>query len=523
MNWKPLALCALTTVIFIILGWNRHPPIETNQKSQSRPHKSPTHNGSPPFSGQAPPHPDLNHTSPSAIANQRLVSFSSEQALNKFLNSINNHPSIKLLGKGRLGHTANLAYSDLNALSELLPEDAEAYENYPVHPPILLRESINPDAEGMNGRMKEWMGISEDNSAWGEGIKVAIIDTGVTDHAVFSDGITAYSLIESPRGSETHPHGTAMASLWRDSDGRIPAIAPAVDLSSIQVADHTGLSNSFLLAEGINLAVAEGVDIVTISMSSPNTNPYLDQAIANAKENGTLIVASAGNEGAYLEVFPASNPDVISVGAIGYNLEHTGFSNRSAMVDLVAPGRSIYAAGPEDTYIASTGTSPAAQISGATIAAFMSEGGYSDPYKASEIYLEHLNDLGAQGRDDYYGQGYPQMDVLLNHQVSGRYDAAIAGHVINTQDPSAPYLQVVVDNPGTEGLSDATLHLTAEGKSYEIPMPYIYAGESHLFQLPVPLSNNKTIQVNSRIELENGLHDVRPKDNARESQITLSD
>jgi len=463
-----------------------------------------------------PDHSSQNTTPEGALPNERLISFSDSTSLENFLRSIEGS-SVKLLGRSNYSNTLRIGFSNFADLAKRLPAEASTLYNFPVTPPPIEQGSINPNAEPFQGRMKEWMGIFSDNTAWGEGVTVAVLDTGIIPHTAFGDDVKSLSVTGSLGNSETNSHGTAMASLWRSSDGNIPAIAPAVDLISIQTMDDTGASNLFNLSEAIYLAVEEGAQIIPISMGASSTNSLLDGAISYARDNGALIIASAGNSGIDTPFYPAAHPDTLSIAAIDYYRNHPGFSNTGDTLSFTAPGVGVLTADTNGGYALSSGTSPAAQIAGNVIAASMSELGISDPYEAWEIVSENLNELGVTGQDSLFGIGYPQMDVILNYDQAGRYDAAIAStlYASNPQTGTGE-MQIVVSNPGTENLTGATLAFDVAGSSYTTPIPTIESGESHDFTIPLPLPANNSEQpvtITSKVLLPDGTIDVRPRDN----------
>lgn len=511
-----VALCA-------VIGWHIGTPqakvIEDLSALRPTPLSTSTHRVFPP---QKSSHLDQRND-PGAISNERIISFRSSKSLEDFLRKASSK-GVYLLGRSSFGNKLRVRFESLEQLRSILPDDAESILNYIVSPPSLEEGMLNSGAVAFEGRMKEWMGIHEDNSDWGDSVKVAVLDTGIQNHEVFANNITAFSLVDYKEGALQNPHGTAMASLWRDGDGRIPAIAPAVELLSYQVADETGVSNLFLLSEAIYLATEQGADLITISMGAAHTNALLDDAIACAKQNGALIVASAGNNGEEVNIFPAAHPDVLSIGAIDFHNNYPGFSNTGDQISFVAPGVGILTAGEEGSYALSTGTSPAAQIGAATIAATMSELHISDPYEAYELIRTNLNELGVPGDDNIFGEGRPQMDVILNYDQPGIYDGAIAASLFNRDSATqSGQLQIVIDNPGTEPLSKATLFITANKQSFEASLPKISPKESYQFNLPIPISlNAENLSVTSRVQLENGLQDARPNDNSIKASFLLS-
>ncbi len=107
------------------------------------------------------------------------------------------------------------------------------------------------------------------------------------------------------------------------------------------------------IAAGINWAVANGANVISLSLGSPTDDPGgpEDTAVANAISAGIIVVAAAGNDGVYTAIdFPAALPGVISVGATSLN-DHgnpnnpvgateyvAAYSNFSPRLDVVAPG-----------------------------------------------------------------------------------------------------------------------------------------------------------------------------------------
>jgi subtilisin family serine protease len=131
------------------------------------------------------------------------------------------------------------------------------------------------------------------------------------------------------------------------------------------------------IAMGIRYAVDNGAKVINTSFGKYfSTHPeWVMEAIAYAAENDVLIVNAAGNEGIDLDetrVYPndetPENPtnfvdNFINVGSItaeyGGNLV-SGFSNYGDnSVDVFAPGSSIYATTPLNTYEFLQGTSMA--------------------------------------------------------------------------------------------------------------------------------------------------------------------
>ncbi|MGH7764553.1 MAG: S8 family serine peptidase, partial [Candidatus Dormibacteraceae bacterium] len=97
-----------------------------------------------------------------------------------------------------------------------------------------------------------------------------------------------------------------------------PGVAPQADIYAYRVFGCAGSSNVVDLA--INRAVADGVDVISMSLGSPlgGTDDPTSVAAQNAFNDGITVVASAGNNGtnAYLVGSPSTDNGVLSVAAI---------------------------------------------------------------------------------------------------------------------------------------------------------------------------------------------------------------
>jgi subtilisin family serine protease len=114
----------------------------------------------------------------------------------------------------------------------------------------------------------------------------------------------------------------------------------------IKVLDYTGNGFDDDIVEGIYHAVANGADVINMSIGFPGSGggalpcseiAGLNDALDYAHAQGVVLVAAAGNDGGIVSC-PAAHPDVISVGAAGYNGLATWYSNNGAALDISAPG-----------------------------------------------------------------------------------------------------------------------------------------------------------------------------------------
>ena len=163
----------------------------------------------------------------------------------------------------------------------------------------------------------------------GEGIKIAVIDTGV-DHLhpdLFGFGpggkiVGGYNFVdESKMPVDTNGHGTEVSGIIA-SDGQLRGIAPKASIFAYKVSEDGENVSSDLIIKAINKAIEDDVDIINISLGVNKTNSKIDDVVSKATRNGIVVVVAAGNDGPGLETIgsPGQSSDAITVGATYNNI-----------------------------------------------------------------------------------------------------------------------------------------------------------------------------------------------------------
>jgi subtilisin family serine protease len=182
-----------------------------------------------------------------------------------------------------------------------------------------------------------------------EGFTVGIPDTGadlgrlggVHDRLIVAN-FTHGSSVDV---SDAIDHGTEIASLIGADrvDLGVKGVAPDVGLAVARIAT-TNACDPGTLARNLIYAFAwfrkiGDVQIVNVSLTL-KPNPALVQSLRALQQSGTLVVAATGNDPTPGKTtFPASEPHVIGVGALGSGKRKIyPDSGRGSFVDLVAPG-----------------------------------------------------------------------------------------------------------------------------------------------------------------------------------------
>lgn len=178
----------------------------------------------------------------------------------------------------------------------------------------------------------------------GVGVTVAILDTGIDlQHPMFSGHLLL--LNNSDLISDTNtPDDVGPGLAWGHGThvaGVIHALAPDAQLMPLRILDSQGRGNTFVLAYAIELAVANGADVINLSLGADCRSQVLADTIAAALAQGVLIVAAAGNDGNPALQCPAGTPGVIGVAAVDAQKRRAIWSNYGGWVDLAAPGVGI--------------------------------------------------------------------------------------------------------------------------------------------------------------------------------------
>jgi subtilisin family serine protease len=181
-------------------------------------------------------------------------------------------------------------------------------------------------------------------------------------------------------------HGTAVAAIvlgvgdgvCRNSGDLLVTSYPVLD-------DENSGAQPDEIADAIDQAVTDGVDLLNISVDVFSDSPRMRESVERAVEAGVVIVAAAGNRAGLGAGYPAAYESVISVGALGSEGELAPFSAARGL-DLAAPGVDVQTIDREGNPVSVSGTS----VSAAAIAHLCIELIRSNRLEHSEL-LKALN------------------------------------------------------------------------------------------------------------------------------------
>ena len=256
-------------------------------------------------------------------------------------------------------------------------------------------------------------------------VTVAVLDSGMDQsdfNTYLSDRTFEYYCVAECGGGEirdgaSNKHGTHVGGIVMEG-------TPSnVQLLVIKVtANAVGGSYNSDVITGINHAVAEGVDVINMSLGGPDYDVAMENALAAADDVGIISTASAGNDNEDTLNYPASYDNTFSIAALQLCDEEadcvvekwtetepdpeTGKiygSNYGEKIDFALPG--AVGAGINEHYM--SGTSQASPHMAAMLANLKSLNKDLTRASAKELLKDYSIDFGDEGWDEYYGWGMP--------------------------------------------------------------------------------------------------------------------
>ncbi|MHB8984013.1 MAG: S8 family serine peptidase [Carboxydocellales bacterium] len=157
--------------------------------------------------------------------------------------------------------------------------------------------------------------------------------------------------------------------------------APQVEIYSVKALDRTGSGYLSDIIEGLQWAVTNKMQVISMSLGTNSDNQSFHDAIIAVYNAGIIQVAAAGNDGPTDNSvdFPAKYPETIAVSAIDNLGQIPSWSSRGPEVDLAAPGVNINSTWNNDLYKVISGTSMATPHVTGTVALTIAAKGQMAP------------------------------------------------------------------------------------------------------------------------------------------------
>ena len=272
-------------------------------------------------------------------------------------------------------------------------------------------------------------------------VTIAVLDTGIQMNHPDLQGriLPGWDYVNNDSDpSDDHGHGTAVAgtaaAIGNNSVG-VTGVAVNAKILPFKVLNSSNYGYYSAWASAITAAADQGARVINMSMGGTSSSSTLQSAVNYAWNKGSVVVVAAGNSGSSAPTYPAACTNALAVSSVNSSDTKSGWSNYGSYVRISAPGESILTTHLGGGYASWSGTSLATPIvsgSAALIAALRPQ------YSSAEVVnalLQGADDLGASGRDDFYGYG--RVNVSKSLQIANG---------TNTADTTRPVASLSIPN-----------------------------------------------------------------------------
>jgi serine protease AprX len=323
----------------------------------------------------------------------------------------------------RMAHAAVLAANSAE-IDQLAADDA--IDHLSSDPPVanwMSVSTITTGADQVRAGAPGLLGIGKIAAVTGQGIGVAVLDSGISPHsALYNKVVANVSFVSGdPIVSDVYGHGTHIAGIIAGNGAAAASvtplytggIAPGANLINVRVLGADGTGQTSDVIAGMEWAIANraryNIRVINLSLGHPVTEPSatdpLCEAVADAVRAGIVVVAAAGNSGKTPDgrmvlgsiASPGNSPFALTVGALNTwgtvdrrDDSVTTYSSRGptrfenvVKPDVAAPGNKIVSLQANGSYLptiyptlhkAGSGTNAYMLLSGTSMAAPMVSG-----------------------------------------------------------------------------------------------------------------------------------------------------
>jgi subtilisin family serine protease len=194
-----------------------------------------------------------------------------------------------------------------------------------------------------------------DNKCTGKGVKIAILDSGCTNHKdIKVEGDKISFCEDNVVVDDNNGHSTMISGIIKSNSRKsIIGLAPHSKLLFGKVVSHKGACSFNSLVAGVLWSIVKEVDIIVIAMGTQYNYRVLCDSIKKAKDHNICIFAASG-DGDEID-FPARYDEVISAGFLTRSKKRNNFIKEN--IDFYLPNKGLYTTHLDNKYVKVSGSS----------------------------------------------------------------------------------------------------------------------------------------------------------------------
>ncbi len=255
--------------------------------------------------------------------------------------------------------------------------------------------------------------IEDDN------VLVAVLDSGADmDHDQLADRVVATNINLSSSGDrnsceDDYGHGSHVAGIIANNT------LSNVKIKPYKVLNDSGKGSLSVIATAVDMAVADGTDIINMSLSGEGESQRMTEAVENAVANDINVVVAAGNKSLDLDKVyysPTCIESAITVSATDNNDNLASFSNYDGPIDIAAPGVNIKSCYLNNSYVTMSGTSMATPQVAAGLAIVRTVFNGISAVDAEQRIKDYTIPLFENEDENHFGAGLLFLRYLLDEK-----------------------------------------------------------------------------------------------------------
>lgn len=332
-------------------------------------------------------------------------------------------------------------------------------------------------------------------------VMVAVIDSGVdTDHEYLEGRLLESNVNLSSTGDpdsceDDYGHGTHVTGILADNT------LDNVKIKPYKVLNNEGKGTISLIAVAVDMAVADGAQIINLSLSAEGDNQTLRESIESAVENGVNVVVAAGNNGVNLNnrtFTPACIEAAVTVSAVDKNFKLSSYSNYNKTIDIAAPGDNIMSSYLNNTYSLLSGTSMAAPQVAAGFAVVRSVYLNKSAAEVEKMVKEYAIKVEEKEGENKYGAGIIFLKYILQaiprtasvqfSVVEGNFDKPFTLTLSCLEEDAVILYAINMDGETELGYLNGTKYSSPIKVSETTKITAVAISKGKLFSIPVTYS-----------------------------------